>query len=288
MSSGNKRQVGLPPGITTEIRSKEHWYCTVCTKRNNGLNRDCEVCARPRGHIPDTFLPFHPPYMTYQGAAKFLDRLKIKAYLQAGVDPDSKDSDGWTGLHWAMALSRLDLVDLYLEYGADLNATRDDGWTPLHVACQVGDEAGALLLLHRGADPNAPGAIEGYTPLHVAVREGNKECVEGLGLAGADLNARTLVSKFTPLHIACIRGHYECIVSLILVSGDPLRKAAIRQETALAGLPLDISAKDADGWAPYHLAKLRGYTDINALLDTHGAGVDAKSIDTSSLSITRR
>ncbi|MBN9518156.1 ankyrin repeat domain-containing protein [bacterium] len=49
------------------------------------------------------------------------------------------------------------LAAMLLEFGADPNARNDDGRTPLHYACDIGSRDVELvrLLLQHGADPNA-------------------------------------------------------------------------------------------------------------------------------------
>ncbi|GBG26564.1 Ankyrin repeat and protein kinase domain-containing protein 1 [Hondaea fermentalgiana] len=175
--------------------------------------------------------------------------------LEVGVDPNSVDSEGWAGLHWAAALGRLDLADLYLEHGADINVQRQDGYAPLHIACEIGDEETTLYLLQHGAKSELQTRYDQFTPLHLACREGHRRCVEALGLAGANLNAQSPVSGFTPLMVAAIGGHEGCVLSLLLVSRDTLRMCQNLP-------PLDVNICDNDGFGALDLAVLRGHDNV--------------------------
>lgn len=255
-------QLALGESSSQSSQAPSAWRCTLCTKVNEAASLRCACCKRARGHLAsDQYLPFHPPYANLEGAARFLDYRKIEAFLQAGVDGAQTDSQGWTGLHWATALSRLDLVELYLAHGVSVDVARtSDGFTPLHVAAQMGDHEVLLHLLNRGADPDARCLHEGRTPLHVACRENHPACVEALGMAGADVNAAACHTAFTPLHVAALAGSYESARSLVLVAEDPLRV----WHGELCGL--DYNAVDVDGWTPYNIAMLRKHEDIAALI----------------------
>ena len=88
---------------------------------------------------------------------------------------------------------------------APLDAIRDaDGRTALHWAARGGDEEPALLLLLRGASPDAPDAA-GRTPLFDAIERGNRWMALLFVLAKADVNHRADDGS-TPLAVAVRRG----------------------------------------------------------------------------------
>ena len=81
------------------------------------------------------------------------DVTTVRAYL--ADDPaaiDTRDSAGFSLLHWAVASGQLDMADVLITEGADLEARARRGKTPLHLAAYEGREEMADLLLSRGAD----------------------------------------------------------------------------------------------------------------------------------------
>lgn len=253
--------LNLKPFVSNKQQKRQEseenvWLCTLCTKTNGEFSDVCVVCKRPKGYLPSTMtLPFHPPCKTVAGASKFLDQRQIAALLEAGVDPDCADSEGWTGIHWATALGRLDLLELYLSHGGNINKPRADGYTALHITCEIGDEEATLFLVQRGAKTELRTRYDEFTPLHVACREGHNRCVEALGLAGADLNSTCPISGFSPLMVAAIAGHEDCVVSLLLVSNDTMRQCQNLE-------PLNIHLRDRDGFAAIDLAVLRAHHHV--------------------------
>jgi ankyrin repeat protein len=67
------------------------------------------------------------------------------------------------GLFEAVRSSHLSEVKELLEKGANPNARDEEGFTPLHYASFNGCASVAKLLLDSGADPNV-GSKEGWTP----------------------------------------------------------------------------------------------------------------------------
>ena len=108
-------------------------------------------------------------------AARSGDIEKLKAWLDAGADPDQHDAAGWTPLLWASVRGRADAVELLLKRGADVSlAHRDSGALPIHLAGQSGDVRTAELLLEKKPEQiNAVWDIHGHTILLQAVFYGH-------------------------------------------------------------------------------------------------------------------
>ena len=58
--------------------------------------------------------------------------------LEMGSNPNIKDSNGWTALHYACQLGDLECVKILLSHNAEINSYSNHKKTPLHLACYNG------------------------------------------------------------------------------------------------------------------------------------------------------
>lgn len=77
--------------------------------------------------------------------------------VERGAEADAFGRGWMTGTPMHSAVSRLqsDIVRVLLQAGANPNVRQSAGWTPLHAAAMNGDLASVELLLAAGADPTA-------------------------------------------------------------------------------------------------------------------------------------
>jgi hypothetical protein len=150
--------------------------------------------------------------MLPQFYALLCDAERIKKLLEEGTDPNIRDGDGNTPLHFAASKGCAEVTRLLLRHGADPNAQDKNGETPLHVAAFWGHVDVARLLLEHGANPNTKDKY-GWTPLHSAARRGHVEVVKLLLEHGADPTVKDKDGKI-PLDLAREKG-YDEVVSLI-------------------------------------------------------------------------
>jgi ankyrin repeat protein len=157
----------------------------------------------------------------------YSDPVVVELLLSRGVDPNTRDGDGFTALHAAAMSCQRKTISLLLRRGADPNARDKEGNTPLHyaVACDYPQRVLPPLLKH-GADPNAVNA-RGETPLHIAARgkeytigSCNYAVVSVLVKHGADVNARDRGGN-TPLHYAVARCAFATSSLLLKHGADP-------------------------------------------------------------------
>ena len=184
------------------------------------------------------------------GAARNGDLAKV--HLLLNHNPNlvfSKNSEGFTALHYAASYGYMEIADLLLAKNADLNAKTGKGDTALHYAASHGYKDIVELLLSNKANVDVRNGI-GCTPLYDAATNGQIEEVRILLAAKADVNAGTL-RGYTALSGAASHGR-EDIVRLLIDNGG------------------NVNATDFDGGTPLYWARVRGYDRIQDLLRQHG------------------
>ena len=133
--------------------------------------------------------------------------------FEGGVDPNARDTNSWTPLHYAAALDRADLARILLQNGADPSAQNDSGVTPLHIVMtfSISKRKGlgmVRILLKHGANPNIQEERYGNTPLHKAASSMSftnetAAIVRELVSAGADANIKAADGR-NPVHDALV------------------------------------------------------------------------------------
>jgi ankyrin repeat protein len=111
-------------------------------------------------------------------------------------------ADGWTPLHLAAFFGRRRIAELLLEHAADVAARsrNSNGNTPLHAALAGRHPLVAAILIGAGADVNATDAL-GWRPLHIAAANNDLDSMQVLISQGADVHAASQDGQ-TPLTLA--------------------------------------------------------------------------------------
>lgn len=124
------------------------------------------------------------------------DFITTRTLLEAGINTNSTDGQGWTPLHIATYLGNLRLAQmLVLQYGANPNVPDNLGMQPIHLAAFYDRQAFIPLLLSRGANVDVQDHFD-QTPLHLASLANNRDMLIMLLLYDAvttinDANGRT-------------------------------------------------------------------------------------------------
>lgn len=98
------------------------------------IGRGAEVDAFGRGWMTGTAM---------HSAVSRLQSDVVRILLEAGANPNVRQSAGWTPLHSSAANGDLASVELLLDAGADPTATNDEGRSVVDLANESGDEATA-------------------------------------------------------------------------------------------------------------------------------------------------
>jgi ankyrin repeat protein len=242
--------------------------------------------------------------------ASYLDDLQTTdLLLKAGAKPDAANELGVTPLYLASENGSAPVVSRLLAGGASANAALPSGETALMTAARSGSVAAVRALLVNGARIEAIESTEGQNALMWAVSYQHPEVVQALVEAGADIRARSKVRPvmrsrggrgeggkafldeggYTPLLFAARVGDMASMRLLLDAGADPndvaplgtsaLLVAAQSGHEDLAAYLLDRGANPnaaADGYAPLHIAVLRGEVALVQKLIARGADVNAR------------
>jgi len=153
-------------------------------------------------------------------AARYQDSAMLLSLLRDGVDPDSRQADGATALHWVVYHENVDALAALIAANADVNAVNRLGASPLYLAAKSGNAGLIEQLLAADANPNVAMPM-GETPIMTAARAGNSRAIQLLLRAGADVNASEQSRAQTALMWAAAQGHVD-VARLLLNAGADL------------------------------------------------------------------
>lgn len=146
----------------------------------------------------------------------------VQMLLEYGADPNDRDRDGWSAIHWAAEEGHLEIVRLLLANGANVNAVSSYGTSPLHCAANGGHVSIVSLLLLERADP-LKSTCHGWTALHHAAYMGHDQVVHHLL---QDDRIRSSASQqdnhgWSVLHLAVHSRDVPTVVALSSVIAEP-------------------------------------------------------------------
>ena len=219
------------------------------------------------------------------------DLAKVKAIVEA--DPralEATNSYKQTPLIAALQRMKIEVAEYLLARGADVNAKETSGATPLSYAITGGFTAMAKALIDRNADIDNP-AMWNLSPLAFALEFGRKDIAEMLVDKGAAVPVEPGPESYRLFFSACSNGSVKLVDRMLekgFTIGDnqysrglPLLaagggSAAIVEK--LIRLGFDMNRKNELGWAPLHAAAEKGHGPVAAILLSHGAAIDGRTL----------
>lgn len=219
----------------------------------------------------------------------------LAASIQALWYLDNRNSQSWASKHGASALHLAThfgidyIVTQLLEAGADPNAKDSNEATPLILAAQTGNTVVAQILVHEGASLNTIDNMGG-TALHHAARLDNIEIVELLlKQDGIDINiSHARWNHHSALMLAAESDHVDVIQKFLSMphldieqeATAPQGQSALMRAAAsghadavellLSHPKININHQDRDGCTSLILAAYSGDIDmVQVLLDNH-------------------
>ena len=141
------------------------------------------------------------------------DLSTLNLLLQAGLDPNVKNSQGVPLLSQAITNEKLDVAKLLIDKNANVDEQDKDGHTPIYYAVQEESIDSIKFLISQKADLNVQ-TSQGKSPLMLAVRSGNTNVVSIL--LGFGALASVLDSEGKTALIEAVESSNIAVIDLLL------------------------------------------------------------------------
>ena len=198
--------------------------------------------------------------------------------LLNGADPNIKNKQGATALHWAITQNNENLVRILFKYKADPNIADNNGNTPLHHASSRGDNISILLLLQAGANPNAQNLM-GSSPLILSLTANKLDSAYYLVMGGAEDITNKLGER--PARMVSPITSPDLLTAIINPPAPPLIRAIFLEqypkamELIQAGTREELSKQDVLGNTALHWAFQKRNKEISQELLNKGVNLGA-------------
>ncbi|XP_063848731.1 serine/threonine-protein phosphatase 6 regulatory ankyrin repeat subunit B-like isoform X2 [Scylla paramamosain] len=215
-----------------------------------GCHQQCVAALIPVTHPTPEHLEVQTPVhaASYNGHVEVLEQL-----ANAGWPLTSRDSDGNTSMHYAVAGGSMTCLQWLVQRGGDPSVQNKAGHTPLDkeliTAVREGDEVSVRSALDKGArlEVTVPtNAGMSMSLLTLAAIKGHDHLLPILVQAGLSIEGGG-TTDMTPLMEAAQRGHTQTVKVLLDLGGNPL-------------------ATNGEGWTALHFAAWGGHQQCVAAL----------------------
>ncbi|XP_068660288.1 protein VAPYRIN-LIKE-like [Aristolochia californica] len=225
----------------------------------------------------------------------------ISSLIDAGADPNSRDSKGNSAisvavgsgnvetarallaagsqfnpstdrlLHTAAAANDVDLLAVLANTG-NINSADSTGRTAIHEASSRGHFEALEFCVHSGGDTNVADS-GGWTPLHCAAAKGQLAAVEFLLEAAPFTKYAVTRDGKTPFSLA-VEAAQDHLMDVLRL-GDGLQRAAGLGDAngirSCLSKGAKVNGRDQNGWTPLHRAAFKGRLESVKLLISSGA-----------------
>jgi ankyrin repeat protein len=113
-----------------------------------------------------------------QEAAAFGNLIIVELLVRHGANPNHRDRDGWSAIHWAAEEGHQEIVSFLLDHKANPNVVSSYGTSPLHCAANGGHHLIVSSLLSREEVDPLKSSCHGWTALHHAAFMGHSRVVD--------------------------------------------------------------------------------------------------------------
>jgi uncharacterized protein len=219
-------------------------------------------------------------------AVKRRDAATVNTLLRQKANPDARQADGSTALHWAAHRNDVEVASALIRGGAKVDVANDLGVTPLLLACENGSNELVTMLLAKGANPNAA-TMAGESPLMAAARSGALTAVGALLKRGADPNATEPTRKQTALMWAVAAQQPEVVRVLLEAGAQVSARTVSNRQLVYTGFryitspPSEssntVAEVDLGGFSPILFAAQQGNVEVARLLLDAGANKNDQS-----------
>ena len=278
--AGRRRAWGFAAALLGTLLAAQPMEAQDCAIGEDGW----DDIGRFRRCLDEGGLRSWGPWILHEAALRTGNPTIVYLLLEAGADPNARNDDGLTALHFGARNSNPVVTSHLLEAGADPRARDNEGFTPLHFAARSsGSRRVVGSLLEGGADPLAE-ANDGRRPLHSALRYRTDPGVVTALLEGGTADA------LTPLQRASVSVDSAAVAALLAEGADPnatdpygwtsLHFAAPASGPDIVGVLLEAGAdpnlSTPSGETALHLAARQADEAVVATLAEHGAALDAR------------